>query len=115
MDKEKMTNLNPHIKNVVQSYSEEILLHIPGSRVILFGSYAKGNSTKDSDIDIAVFLPSKFSNTDIITINRLLCKICNKYDTDIQTQIFMQDELLCPIGIVEEIVQYGIDITKYIQ
>ena len=113
MDKKKVTNLNPHIRNIVQRYSEEIFLHIPGSRVILFGSYAKGNFNKDSDIDIAVFLPSNFLDTDFIAINRLLCRICNKYDCDIQTQVFMQEELLSPMGIVEEIVQYGVDITDF--
>jgi predicted nucleotidyltransferase len=110
MGEEKIKKINPLVKYVVQNYVKEIVLHIPGSRVMLFGSYAKGDFSKDSDIDIAVFLPSNFSNTDIVAINRLLCKLSSNYDTDIQTQVFLQDELLNPMGIVEEIVEYGIDI-----
>jgi len=113
MDNEKTKKVNMNIKNVVQNYAKEIVSHIPGSRVMLFGSYAKGNFCKDSDIDIAVFLPCNFSNTDIIAINRLLCKLSSSYNADIQTQVFMQDELLTPMGIVEEIVEYGIEITHF--
>jgi predicted nucleotidyltransferase len=113
MDKEKTKKVNLNIKNVVKCYSEEIVSHIPGSRVMLYGSYAKGNFSKDSDIDIAVFLSSNFSNTDIVEVNRLLCKLSSNYNADIQTQVFMQDELITPMGIVEEIVEYGIDITYF--
>jgi predicted nucleotidyltransferase len=112
MDEKKTKNIKPFIINLVQSYVEKIISHIPNSKVILFGSYAKGNFCKDSDIDIAVFLPSSYSSDDIVEINRLLCKISGNYDADIQTQVFLQNELINPMGIVEEVVQYGIDITS---
>lgn len=92
----------------------EISLCFPGSRILLFGSYAKGNYNKDSDLDIAVFLTLSFKNRDPIELFRQICRLCGRYDFDIQPQVFFEDEFLCPSGIVEEIVEYGIDIDRLI-
>ena len=113
MGKEKIKKIDIQLKNVMHHFVRQIVFLIPNSKIMLFGSYAKGSFSKDSDIDIAVFLPPNFSIDDIVTINRLLCKISGNYDNDIQTQVFLQDELLNPIGIVEEIIEYGIDLTEF--
>ena len=49
------------LKEPVDGLINEIAISIksrfPGCRVILFGSYAKGEHTKDSDVDICVLVP----------------------------------------------------------
>ena len=46
--------INKDILNSINEYIEEIKKHYNITTIILFGSYAKGTETEDSDIDIAV-------------------------------------------------------------
>jgi predicted nucleotidyltransferase len=45
------------IKKILRQFIKETRKRIPVEKVILFGSYAKGNPKKTSDIDIAVISP----------------------------------------------------------
>lgn len=78
-------------------------------RIILFGSFSKGNFRPESDIDIAVFI--KESDGNLLEAFRTAQIICSEYSYDIQIQIFEEDELETPAGIVEEVVAFGKDIT----
>jgi predicted nucleotidyltransferase len=40
--------------NISRNYSRAVLEKLKPKRIVLYGSYAKGNYTDDSDIDIAV-------------------------------------------------------------
>jgi uncharacterized protein len=42
---------------------ESILKNVPAKSIYLFGSYAYGNPTEDSDIDIYVVTPDNINNT----------------------------------------------------
>lgn len=86
---------------------------MPGSKIFLFGSYAKGSFKEDSDIDIAVFLPVKYKKHSPVIIFRQICKLTGKYDFDIQPQIFFEDEFENPAGIIEEVIEYGFDISEH--
>lgn len=45
--------------DLVRQYKHIIARHFSQEpRVLMFGSYSKGNATKDSDIDVAVVVPS---------------------------------------------------------
>lgn len=82
---------------------------IPGvAKIVLFGSYAKGTQTPESDIDIAVFFDS--DKTCFIDEYRALSKICSSFTQDVQVQAFGLYELSDPSGIVEEIVTFGIEL-----
>lgn len=50
MDKEQALSL-------VRQYKQTISGLFDTSKVYMFGSYTKGNATKDSDIDVAVVVP----------------------------------------------------------
>jgi len=41
----------------IQSYAEEVARQFKPQRIILFGSYAYGKPTPDSDVDLLVILP----------------------------------------------------------
>lgn len=75
-------------------------------RIILFGSYAKGTPSDQSDVDIAVFYRTQ--KDCLLEEYRQLCRICNNPMLDIQVQAFHHLELLEPCGIMEEIVGYGV-------
>jgi uncharacterized protein len=52
-------NLYKTIKEVVQN-------SIPGSRVLLFGSRARGDNSQNSDYDLLVITPDTYSSTEKI-------------------------------------------------
>ncbi len=51
MDKEQALNL-------VKQYKQVVCSILSSPKVFLYGSYSKGTATKDSDIDVAVIVPS---------------------------------------------------------
>lgn len=46
--------VDEEIMNIVKKYVKKVLENYNVKTIILFGSYAKGTATEDSDIDIAV-------------------------------------------------------------
>lgn len=80
-------------------------------RIILFGSYAKGTPSDQSDVDLAVFFRTQESC--LCGEYRQLCRICNNPVMDIQVQAFHDLELVEPCGIMEEIVGFGV--TLYVR
>lgn len=79
------------------------------AKIILYGSYSKGNYNDESDVDIAFFIDLNSEN--IRSVYNSVYRICSQYSVDIQPQVFSDTELLQPIGIIEEVVRFGVDIT----
>ena len=93
--------------NIAQKYAETVKSNFGFQKVILFGSYVKGNPHKDSDIDIAVI----FSDYD----NRLdrqveLMKLTRKIDSRIEPHPFREKEFEISNPFVNEIMTYGEEI-----
>jgi len=59
---------------------DEILKDKPVYQVILFGSYAKKNATKDSDIDLIIDTKSKLKGFALL---KLICQIEEKLQKEI--------------------------------
>lgn len=78
-------------------------------KVILFGSYAKGTYRVDSDIDLAIVSPDFKEEDCIKNMSLLLCK-ANMLKADIQTIPFSIKEYNEPKGIMEEILNTGIEL-----
>jgi len=97
MDKETI------IKNLTK-YSELVFTILKPTRIVLFGSYAKGNWTENSDIDVAVFV-DKISD-DFLQLSTELCKLTRKIDYRIEP-ILLEEEN-DKSGFVDEINKYGI-------
>jgi len=80
------------------------------SKVILFGSYAKGKTYADSDIDIAV-VSTQFGR-DVTEEMMLLRKIALKVDSHIEPIPFCPEDLDDNFSaLVQEIKRYGIDVA----
>jgi predicted nucleotidyltransferase len=83
------------IKKILTRFIKETRRRIPVERVILFGSYAKGNPKKYSDIDIAVISP-KFSRMNELERIKLLLdcvhRIRHEFPVDIETFGYTPEE-----------------------
>ena len=87
------------IKQILQ----EILKEQPVYQVILFGSYAKKQATKNSDIDIVIDTRSKLKGFALL---RLICDIEEKLQKQIDG--FEKYEIILNSPIDKEIKQTGV-------
>jgi len=94
------------IKEFIELVKED---NIQIEKVILFGSYAKGNYHKDSDIDLAIVSSDFKENEYIENMSKLLLK-ATEIKVDIQTIPFSIEEYENPVGIMEEILKTGIEL-----
>lgn len=97
------------IQNIVKNYVQKISLLIPISKVILFGSYAKGTYDKNSDIDLAIF-SDYFEGMKGVDAFKFLFMQTLEYDVDLEPLAFTAADYREPVGIVEEILKTGIEI-----
>ncbi len=85
-------------------YAQAVSQRFDFVKIILFGSYAKGNSHPDSDIDIAVVLKEYNNITDI----RLeLMRLRRKIDSRIEPHPFREKDFDISNPIVYEIATHG--------
>ncbi len=93
--------------NIAQKYAYVVNANFNSVKIILFGSYAKGNFNKDSDIDIAVIL-NDFH--DIIEVQVKLMKLRRKIDSRIEPHPFREKDFVLSNPVVNEIMKYGKEI-----
>jgi uncharacterized protein len=94
--------------NIAQKYAGVINSNYNSIRIILFGSYAKGNYNDDSDIDIAVIFKD-YSN--LIDMQLELMRLRRKIDSRIEPHPFRESEFNRSNPLVNEIIKYGQEIT----
>ena len=105
-----MAEIPSEIIETVNKYIEIIKKDVNIEKVILFGSYAKGNYNKDSDIDLALIL-SEYDENDIINMGTFLLDKSLVLKEDLQPLPFSINEYKNPIGIMEEILNTGIELN----
>jgi predicted nucleotidyltransferase len=94
---------------IAQEYADIIKTHFDYKKVILFGSYAKGNFHEDSDIDIAVVFTDYNNRMD----RQLeLMKLTRKIDSRIEPHPFRENEFEISNPFVNEIIKYGQEIAQ---
>jgi predicted nucleotidyltransferase len=92
---------------IAQQYANAVSSTFDYKKIILFGSYAKGTYTADSDIDIAVVLDD-YPN--VMDMQVELMKLTRKIHSRIQTQPFREQEFEISNPLVNEILKYGQEI-----
>lgn len=98
------------IGEIIAKYINEIYKHYEIEAIILFGSYAKGTNTEDSDIDIAVIF--KNFNGDILDEELNLMRLRRKIDTRIEPHIIkLEDYKEVSNPFVKEVINTGIKVA----
>jgi predicted nucleotidyltransferase len=95
--------------NIAVKYAEVIQSKYDFVKIILFGSYVKGNYNEDSDIDIAVVFKD-YNN--LIDIQLELMRLRRKIDSRIEPHPFREKDFNITNPIVYEIIKYGQDIKS---
>lgn len=90
--------------DIAEKYADAVKLKYDFVKIILFGSYAKGNFNEDSDIDIAVILKD-YNN--LLDIQLDLMRLRRKIDSRIEPHPFRERDFDITNPIVYEIVKYG--------
>jgi uncharacterized protein len=87
-----MVKIPDNIEKALSEYLRELSQDIPVKSAFLFGSYATGKWTKDSDIDVAIF-SSYFANMGRIEAITFLLNRTLPYHLDIQPVAFDEKDL----------------------
>lgn len=74
---------------ITKRYTEAIRAIVNPTSVFLYGSYAKGTASADSDIDIAVFVNE---DVDYFPMVKSLWKISNTIDNRIEPVLFTRSD-----------------------
>ena len=93
--------------NIAQRYAETLKSRFEYKKIILFGSYAKGNPREDSDIDIAIVF-SDYANR--LDRQVELMKLTRLIDTRIEPHPFRENEFEISSPFVNEIITYGTEV-----
>ena len=73
-------SLKPRDRAAIEAAARMLRRRFPVSRVILFGSKARGRSHRDSDIDLLVLTKRKLSRREWCKVSHALTKLELKYD-----------------------------------
>lgn len=91
------------INQIIYQYVDKICMNFSPRQIILFGSYAKGNATSESDIDIAVIVDE--IKGDYLNNAILLYKLRRNVDDRIEPVLLEYGS--DPSGFLEEIRRTG--------
>ena len=106
-----MAQIPENIDNAIREYISELNKEIPVQKAVLFGSYARGNYTKDSDVDLAIF-SDYFEDTSRIDGIKFLLSRARKYvQMDFQPIPFTYRDYIERDGCVAEVLKEGIEIV----
>lgn len=95
------------ITNVVRLFSRHLVQQgIPVTRAILFGSWAKGTATPDSDIDVGIVSP-RFGDDDLEEMQLLLLKTRDIDDRIEPIPLSIEDYETDATPFIMEIKKYG--------
>lgn len=104
--------MDPAVRALIGRLSAPIAALAGAQTLVLYGSYAKGTQSVQSDVDLAVFF-STANTLPLLAEYRSLARICATSEFDVQVQAFSAGELESPCGIVEEIVRYGVELALH--
>jgi len=97
--------VNSRIDDIIKRFAELVMQEFSVSSMYLFGSYAKGNYSEDSDIDIAV-IGNNFVGDPIEDTLKLM-RIRRKVDNRIEPHPFNSSDFDLTNPFVREIVSTG--------
>ena len=97
---------NKEVIKKLKLYKQLLSKHMEFDEMILFGSYAKGNASEDSDVDVAIVVNTLTG--DYFSTRPLLWKIRREVDDRIEPVLI--DKTHDESGFLSEIMKTGITI-----
>jgi len=92
-----MAKAETKVIKILKKYLKEVEKVCHVDKAILFGSYARGKTKKESDIDIAIFSSNVNDENRLETMTRIIMLI-DKLNLDIQPIIFSYEDYLEPVA-----------------
>lgn len=92
-------------RKLVEDYAKIVVENMMVNKIILYGSYARGDYRKGSDIDVAVIVPKSSISKDILEDMAKLFKLRRNISTDIEPILIIDEEDTS--GFLENISEYG--------
>lgn len=110
-EKANVNNLELYTLNILKDFIYELLNKQQENikKIILFGSYAKRTHSQDSDIDLAIILKEKNSETELL-FSETKENLEKRYKKEIQTHLITEKEFQQKNALNKEIVKDGIRI-----
>jgi predicted nucleotidyltransferase len=97
------------IRDVVSEYANNVRTVLPVSRVLLYGSYAKGTANEYSDVDVCFFIANSDDNWLDIMVKLRIISLDYK-DIFISPIVFNISDLFEDNPFVKEVLSTGIEI-----
>jgi len=102
--------MDNEINIIIKNYLKLIRQKYAGiNKAFIFGSYAKGNSNQDSDIDLALIF-NELDDSERFDIQVQLMLMASQIDSRIEPHPISFSDLNCGNPFVEEILNTGIEI-----
>src|SRR5436309_4468930 len=95
-------------RDEIQRFVDQVVRRFRPVRVILFGSYAYGRPTEDSDVDLLVIMSGKGRPQDKAIRIRRAVEADFPMDLIVRTPAEMRQRLLWGDSFLQEVVQKGI-------
>lgn len=91
----------------IRQYAQEIARLFRPRRIILFGSYAYGKPTRDSDVDLLVIMPHKGNGADQATRIRLKLRAPFPMDLLVRTPQKIRQRVAWGDCFIQEVLEKG--------
>src|SRR3990172_2705571 len=95
-------------RHAIRKFASEIAQRFKPAKIILFGSYAYGKPTPDSDVDLLVVMPCKGRSLDAALDVRLAVEAGFPLDLIVRTPVELRRRLAMGDFFLREIVDKGI-------
>ena len=92
----------------IQAFADQVVSRFRPAAVILFGSYAYGSPTEDSDVDLMVVMPHRGSGADMATRIRLACPRSFPMDLIVRTPAEVRRRVRMGDSFLREVTSKGI-------
>ena len=92
----------------IRAFVDQVVARFRPSRVILFGSYADGKPTADSDVDLMVIMPHRVPSAQLATRIRLACPRAFPMDLIVRSPAEVRRRLAMGDAFLSEVTSKGI-------
>jgi len=93
---------------VIQTFVNQVVRQFRPAKVILFGSYAYGQPTEDSDVDLMLIIPHKGPSAKMATRIRLACPRTFPMDLIVRSPAEMRRRLAQGDSFLHEVTSRGV-------